>query len=494
MGGVRSRLGALVVGVLLAGACGHGSSDTTTGEEPWAAPAEAQFERITESFCGESDFEVAGHFAAGGSLDLRMWPGGPVATTIEEIAAATDQYFSDGGGDRFEVLLDDLYLADDGAIGVYRDADDGELRASWAIVYAIEDPRIAARAFTTSDALIGSAPIWYPLDDRARALYERYLDAWSSGDDVSIAEVYDADAVVVDGLDGTVWSGRDEIAAGIARSSAFQDGPAPQVFIYDLAGWQEVVATLQSTGPCPMREARRWILHDDRIVEDVGYRHVPSVRRCGLDLPDGWWAEFDAGGPELPVSDLRTVIRGEVVELVNAEPEQVDLVRWLFDRFALGLDRPDVRAIWFPPSVDCPGRGSFARRQDARFDDGHTVTFCLTDRDVSPWSGRTRWDPHVARVALHELAHVWLYDHLTDADRAAFLDHTGLVIWRDPDREWGELGVEHAAETIAWGLSGDDDGTYEIDPRPSCAELTARYELLTGRTPLTTCPGSPGSR
>ena len=65
----------------------------------------------------------------------------------------------------------------------------------------------------------------------------------------------------------------------------------------------------------------------------------------------------------------------------------------------------------------------------------------------------------------------------------------GAEVWRDRSHA-RDTGVEHAAYTVAWGLTGTTDARYPLFPAPACEELAARYQLLTGRTPVTECgPG-----
>lgn len=490
-----TRFRALVVvfallGVAAAGACAGAPHDgAADGDAAWAEVAESQFVSMAESFGNEADFGSAAYFVTSGSLDLRMF-GGTIATTAEEMALALEYFLTGPSGDRGEIALEDLYLSADGAIGSYRLFGDGDPILAWAALYAIEDTQIAGRVFSY-EFTVGPPP-FTPLLKEGAELYDRYLAAWSRPDPETIAAVYAPNAIVVDTLADRTWSGRDDIIAGIEgdTQSTLEPGPWPKLLSFYLDGWSELLAIVQTAGACPTREARRWLLQDDLIVEDVRYRHVPSARRCGLDLDDGWWASFDPPDRDRGVSNLKTAIDGDVVEIVNAEWEQMEFVRWAFGQFSVGLDRPDVSVVWFPPSVDCGSDGSFARRQDERFDGGHSVTFCLNDDELLSRRTGSRWLPNAARLGLHEFAHVWMYDHLTDADRTVFVNIAGVDAWRDD--EWGASGAERAAETIAWGLSGDEYAIYDIEPRPSCVELTARYELLTGRTPLTTCTGSRG--
>ncbi len=89
-----------------------------------------------------------------------------------------------------------------------------------------------------------------------------------------------------------------------------------------------------------------------------------------------------------------------------------------------------MEAIWFPPSLDCSSDGSFALSDDQRFAGGHSVTFCLYDDEFLDRRSESRWWPNVVSVGLHEFAHVWIYDHLSAADRVAFTQRAGVSAWR----------------------------------------------------------------
>jgi hypothetical protein len=235
------------------------------------------------------------------------------------------------------------------------------------------------------------------------------------------------------------------------------------------------------------------VFEDGLIVDETRYGHVPSIRRCDGSAGDGWWNGYDAAAPTQQLTIETMTIAGHRVDLVNAAPGQVDFLRWLLERYAIGsLAQPDVAAVWFPPSVDCRLAEGIAKREDDRFEGSHTVTLCFTpDEVVSGWPNE-RWSDHAVHQGLHELAHVWMYDHLDEIDHLVFLRRVGLDVWRDADVFWPERGVEVAAETIAWGLAGDGRAEYLVEPAPSCPELTARYELLTGTEPLTVCTPAGG--
>ena len=96
------------------------------------------------------------------------------------------------------------------------------------------------------------------------------------------------------------------------------------------------------------------------------------------------------------------------------------------------------------------------------------------------------WDRFVLtakKTMLHELAHAWIGQSLTETARIGFLDHRGLSTWGDDEFPWEEQGSEQAAEIIAWALMDDDlDLTRFNDANP--AALSDAYRHLTGSLPM----------
>ena len=91
--------------------------------------------------------------------------------------------------------------------------------------------------------------------------------------------------------------------------------------------------------------------------------------------------------------------------------------------------------------------------------------------------------PSWRAVVLHEIAHAWLDTHLDVIDIERFLDHVGVDAWRDPDLPWDENGLEHAADTIAWGLMDRDIEMLRVG-QPSDDQLAEGFRMLTGIDPL----------
>ena len=91
------------------------------------------------------------------------------------------------------------------------------------------------------------------------------------------------------------------------------------------------------------------------------------------------------------------------------------------------------------------------------------------------------WDRFVVtakKTLLHELAHAWTQQTLTEEAREEFLALRGLDTWGDDEFPWEEQGSEQAAEIIAWALIDQDLQLAITDAGPPA--LTRAYEHLTG--------------
>ncbi len=480
----RHRLwAAIIAGCLLVASCG--SSEIEPADATWAEPAAALFEEVAAAYEEGDAYSAARFFTLGGSLDLRAWGRGVVTDPLQiadrlGLTAAFQDWFVP-----VSVQIEDVYLSRDGAIATFFAHDLGGY-VHWVQLYAMgADGSITSRVYAEEfgfDSLGG----WVRTHEHE--LYDRYVAAWASGDVDELTQVYAPDAMIRDGLSDRSWHDVDELHRDVDGAEPLEPGPWPQLFFFDASSHHEVIALVQLGGSCPRLEARRWVLDDLRIVEETRSAHLPSVRRCELEAGGGWWDHIEIAPETDRFSNLTVQIEGQVIELVNAERVHVEFVEWLMDRYsAAGLEPPTVAAIWFLPSLDCSADGSFARQSDPRFEDRHSVTLCFDGRGLRVGGDvEGRWSGDAVRLGLHELAHVWLYDHLDDDARSSFVEHAGFARWRG-DGAWHELGVEHAAETIAWGVAGSEAARCDLVPTPTCTELGERYELLTGRPPVTSC-------
>ena len=153
-------------------------------------------------------------------------------------------------------------------------------------------------------------------------------------------------------------------------------------------------------------------------------------------------------------------------------PEQQSLIDWAVDLFGQAdLPLPPVEFVHEPSREPCKGR-----RGSHTVDQGRSLIRICTD-------GTGLADQI---LFVHELAHAWDRNALTDDRRAAFMALRGLHTWRgsDPNGEdWLERGAEHAAEIMTWGLL-DRPMMVVFIPDNTCADLLAGYETLTGQPPL----------
>ena len=483
---------ALVIGI--GGACGGARHDDDS--TPWGAEAVELFDAVARGLSDADKYATSRFYDHGGVLDLRAWDKGFVVGRDGVADALGSMLYVDGRAAAapgrspdLDVDVERVFLGAEHAV-VWFDAH-GHAGMPWVELYALDRDSVLSSRLYTED--LGHV---LPEDRFARVLdhdfYDRYVEVWSSGDPDRLGEVYAESAVSRWALTGEEWAGLGELAGLMQVAPPVAAGPWPERFGFDVPPHHEKVAVVQVEGACPMLEARRWVLDGGLIVDETRFAHVESVRRCSGTLDDGWWVDFEPAAGRVDV--IRTIdVADQQVQLVNANLQQSEFVMWLFDRFRLGaLAWPEVAAVWFPPSVDCDVSEGVAKRHDDRADDRSSITLCFNpDAVASGWSNFD-WSPAAVQLGLHELAHVWMYSALDESTRRAFVDRVGVSSWRDVDVFWPERGVEIAADTISWGLAGDR-AVYTVEPVPECAELAARYELLTGRPPVTTCPGPGGS-
>ena len=142
--------------------------------------------------------------------------------------------------------------------------------------------------------------------------------------------------------------------------------------------------------------------------------------------------------------------------IYGADPEFAAVIESAIDRFdGVGLTLPDLRIYYHSDPSGCPGACALFNLDGS----GTRVDLCT----------------QVTYTLLHELAHAWEHHTMSDATRQAYLEHTGLPTWADPDVDWDDRGIESAATTIAWGLLE----TPITNPAAFVDELS-RFELLTG--------------
>ena len=459
-------------------------------DNAWGSEAEEVVALLADAYDVADPYEMARFFSAGGTLDLTIWGQG-VATTPEEVVASVQHlWFMDYAN----VRADHLFVSLDGALVWWSAYAEDTIRGSnWVQSYAFAAGRTASQGFRNVEGFdqrdTPEQPIDTPEELAAAKLAERYIGAWRAKSRTMLESVYSPSVVVHDDILGLEWRSRSDVLAEIDSAPSVQPGPTPSVFIYQSGPDVQAIVLLQIGGDCPRLEARRLVLAGERIVSEIRYTHVPSAQRCLTDLPDGWWTTF-----ELPAELLDNVtevidVGGRGVKLINAEPAHEEFSRWLFRRFIeAGIGLPEVAAVWFPPAPECTELAGLAIESDERYEGRHTVVICFTVDRLMWEDSQSGWFPPAASYGLHELAHIWMVDHLTDDTRAAFNELAGLEVWRQGDAEWAQRGVEHAAFTIPWAITGTADALWPFQlAEATCEELSERYRLLTDHEPLTTC-------
>ena len=166
-----------------------------------------------------------------------------------------------------------------------------------------------------------------------------------------------------------------------------------------------------------------------------------------------------------------TVIPGaEGIVLHTPGTVQEELLTWSIKRYrAAGLELPPVEVSFHAEQAGC--RGNVGYQVDGKVD------LCV----------RLAIEAGPERIVLHELAHAWCDEHLTDAARERFMASRRLTDWNGSTTDWKARGYEQAAEIIAWGL-GDGSMLPLIDGPTDLASLTVDLRLLTGIAPLTETP------
>jgi hypothetical protein len=148
-----------------------------------------------------------------------------------------------------------------------------------------------------------------------------------------------------------------------------------------------------------------------------------------------------------------------------AEEQAVD---WAFHRYGeAGLENlPPLNVHLHRTEDDC--NGGLGLHYAGRID------LCTTDSS----------EPYQRKFALHEMAHAWTEANVPGDTLDAFMKRRGIAGWNDRGVPWKERGTEQAAEIITWGL-GEGEIAPLLPETLDPATLTALYEMLTGRAPIT---------
>jgi hypothetical protein len=150
--------------------------------------------------------------------------------------------------------------------------------------------------------------------------------------------------------------------------------------------------------------------------------------------------------------------------VVAETAEQLASVHWALGRFeTAGLELPTLAIYTHSDRADCNGlNGYLANRLDGGFD-LHTCGIEFT--------------------LLHELAHAWDNNSLTEDTKDEFLRKAAQATTWNNAENWFLAGGEHAANVIAWGLGNERINQTRTRPYDHNSMLKG-FEILTGGQPL----------
>ena len=335
--------------------------------------------------------------------------------------------------------------------------------------------------------------------DEVDAFAARWTAAWSGrGGDVE--DLYASDAELVDSISGLSIRGDDDIAdvAEAQEPAAWAvtelgDGTATVYPITFDAGTLDglvLIVAGADRSACRRQLAVLLDVADGQVVREERFWPIEDARRClpTADLPAGWWDELrlEIDDPRLVPEDLVTqtgIVQVDGVRTVvyNGSPHLQAAIRWGLTRFEIaGLPFPAPIEITFTTYSElcdeATGRG--------RLHDGEWRLYLCFDEDdlcADPYCSTYSIGP--THTLLHEFAHVWLRDNLSDGDRLAFTEFVGLTVWSADDVAWADQAMEHAAEALAWGLCDGPFRSWQLADVDD-DQMRSRFEFLTGRTPL----------
>ncbi len=337
---------------------------------------------------------------------------------------------------------------------------------------------------------------------RAEELARAWVAAWSPGADDRGGFVYAPDATLEDSIGGLDLSGssaidaRRAVASDVVWTLADSDGVGaayPYSERLHLFSGAAFTVVGDDGGGCPGRQVV-WLTVDDdgRVESERRFWAIEDARRCHSGpLPSGWWRDLPASGPTAPpYEDLQTVtgsieVGGVAAEIRNGTPTLQSLTQWALSRFdRAGMAIPSVEAVTFTRFADyCADVRGRSFRQDTATGPSWRIVLCMDEEFVCRSPECAAFYLPARRAILHELAHVWTDEYLTEAVRDAFMSSMSLEVWNHESVPWNERAGEHAAEYIAWGLLDSPFPLFELG-QPPIGERVDAFQLLTGHQPL----------
>jgi hypothetical protein len=323
----------------------------------------------------------------------------------------------------------------------------------------------------------------------------RYVQGWSAGEAAPLAGLYAPGASIRDDFLAVQADRRDVPAlltqagdhGGLpgARITSLPDLGGPGIFLVAASDPDEPITSLvllidHAAAGCPVTDAV--VLDLDRagrIARERRFHRSQDWVRCtGTTPPDGWWDTLP-----VPATLVRTrtgpVTSGSAeIVMYNSTPALDSVVEWALDRFrAAGLDPPTPSDVTFYASTVDLCRGVEGLTLEG------SVSLCFDESALCVDEACTQMRTWPRIATLHELAHVWMADHVARERQSRFVEAAQLPTWADVRHPWHERGVELAAASIAWALMPEPTQVPGNLTTRSCRRLSELYSLLTGRTP-----------
>lgn len=420
--------------------------------------------------------------------DARMYAAdtGLAATGWRQIAELIERQPSAADGR-------DLVLIGYGLSAVVGSSGDGcaesECPRAWMDVFGIYDGAIGFQLHSSDSAV--------PTDDPLYALYNGSAEAYSAHD-LDALQTFYSDAVFAPPFPTEEYevlfaTFPDLTADPLSLSDlGLGDGDRPALFDFGTVGApsdrSRTAAGVYQVTFAPgvsAVSASVWRLWDGQIVEAATMFETNGWDRmlesANLDLPMAWFMSIETPAPRhIERTHVIEVGDGTTVELFDGNDQVAELIEWSLERFRIaGIDPPHVDAVYLETERSCLEESAWTHLST----DSAIIRLCL---DADDLGNGDRGGLAGEFTMLHELAHVWTAEYLSQDEKEAFSAERGLAAWNAGSSTWSDRGNEHASEIMAWGLAERPVELVRLGS-PDCRSLTGAFFSLTGVQPLRDC-------
>lgn len=193
-----------------------------------------------------------------------------------------------------------------------------------------------------------------------------------------------------------------------------------------------------------------------------------------VGAPIGWLA-VSSGSSPLQITRIEMAGVPEMAELTvleTVDSADKEAVEWAGDRYwEARLSLPPIRVSFHRNSEPCNGAQG-----------GHLIEHGVSHVLICISELGSLRELKVKRTLLHEFAHAWDANFLTQEVREEFLELSGLEGWSF-EVPYEQRGSEQAAETITWGLMDEPLLFGSLDAPMDWESQYGGYVTLTGIEP-----------